>query len=227
MKIGKTSSLMLACFAVALLLLTGCASPLVRDLQDCVSVSVGVGQMSNEDSEKKPFPVLAADVQLGFVTHPALATSWTYSENIGWRDGDFRGVMREHAAYDPWVTVSNGGVLGLLGSYSAGSVRKGGAEDDSTSQSLKSIFEDLYDGGEINDKYDTTYWEYLKLGLWTPIPPLYAEDVKMPYSLSELTNFNAGVHLGYVTLRVGVNPLEFIELVFTLFRQGWDERDRK
>jgi hypothetical protein len=225
MKIGKTRSLMLTCFVVALLLLTGCASSLVRDLQDCVSVSVGTGSATDKDGNKTSVPALAADIQIGFITHPSLATTLsTDSINYGWRDGDFRGEMNEFGMFEPWITFVEPPYF-PIGSYLVLEQSKNinHSNHDSINQIIKFIKKDMYNG---DTRFDESL--YMKAGLWWPIP-IFPEDndVKMPFSLCELTNINAGVHLGYVTLRAGVNPLEFVELVFSLFGQGWDKRDRE
>ena len=237
MRSSKIKSIMLSCVAVVVLMLTGCAS-IVKDMQDCIYGSVGIGLgMSGIGF----VPALAADVQLGGVTHPALSTApRIISGNLGWRDSDGLGddslVFPELSVAEPWTSIDMDDQFphDINLSYvrlEYDTLLIDHSNYESSSQNLNSYIENIFsmDANLITEiKVENTYSPFIKAGTWLPIPiPDIPDDVNKPFSLRELTNFNAGVHLGVFSIRAGVNPLEFVELLFTLFGQGWDERDRK
>ncbi len=226
----KVKLIVLPCVIATVLMLTGCAS-VIKDMQDVVNGSVGIGF-----TKENEMPVLGADVQLGFVTHPALSTSGeTFCVNYGWRNGDHRGSMLEFAVSEPWMTIAFPKLKLLNLSYAVSGFGSDAVDiwnRESRKQYFESHREDLLGKNTNLDTKDDDdpfppLSTYKKLGAWLPIPlPDIPSNINHPFTLRELTNFNAGVHLGFITLRAGVNPLEFVELVFSLFGLGWDELDR-
>lgn len=187
------SKLVLSMGAVALFML-GCAPGRMADLQDSVSLSMGVGVG------------VAADVKAGMITHPSLGTV-TASAMTGSDSRDVAGHFYQVSSSFPhsmfWAKkegLGGGEVLNSTGWRAAFEVKEYtaafvaiGHPTANTTEIISGTVEGVEAEGVIDE------------GRWLPLPP--------ETSFHQATDFQLGATLLFFTARAGVNVLETLDFL--------------
>jgi len=181
--------------------LTACAPGRLADLRDIGRLSLGTGLG------------LSADAQLGVLTHPSLGS--------GSAQGGVGFETREADSYFYTARVSfpmsifdaraeGAGILEALNStgwtvsYKVPTLQRGLEEADTPL--------DRREPREFQQEIDgRVYGGSQRTGHWLPIPG--SKDAGPYFTFNAITDFNAGAMVGPFAGRVGVNPLEVVDLL--------------
>ena len=133
-------------------------------------------------------PGLCADVKIGDLTHPSLGLMST-THRVGHENRDISGFWTECEAAFPLVVIPN--VMGpgphFFMSYGADLVAEG---------------------------HDGALEKFHRVGFWLPFERRKLDDDELGMSaFNTTTDLQAGITLGVVSARAGVNPLEILDFL--------------
>ncbi len=186
--------LVLSVGAIALFAL-GCAPGRMADLQDSMSLSMGIGVG------------IAADAKAGMITHPTFG-SVTASAMVGSDSRDVAGSFYQISSSFPhsmfWAGKEGmpaGQVMNSTGWRAAFEVKEFtaafvaiGHPTANTTEVVSGMVEGVEAEGTLDD------------ARWLPLPP--------EVSFNEATDLQVGATLLLVSARAGLNPLEFLDFLF-------------
>ncbi len=164
-----------------MLVLSGCTSTQMRDMSDCVTLSVGVGLG------------LDATCKVGALMHGGIGVIGSRTVQVGLQNWARYGVWEEEQYVWPYTWVVHEQVTE-------------GMHYEQKLSVLCSYTRERYPALE-KDPFELRYWA-----------PIFEKPPKEPsFRFHELTDLELGATLGLFSARVGVNPLEIVDLILGVF----------
>lgn len=130
---------------------------------------------------------LSADVKVGDMSHPSLGLC-AYTYRIGFENRDISGIWTEGECAFPIVEIEN-----IMGSGD---------------HFFMSYSRDLFAEG-----HDATLSSMHAVGFWLPFERHKVSDKLRASAFNTATDIQAGITLGVISARAGINPLEIADFL--------------